>query len=67
MIKTADLVNYTEAAELCEVSHATIRDLVKKYNLAPKRPPGVSGQYKGLDKGDLRVIRRALNMTAVAG
>lgn len=63
MISSSDLLNYSEAAERFGVDHATIRNLVRKWNLTPKRPHGVPGKYNGLNNDDLKIIERALNMS----
>lgn len=54
----AALMSFSAVANLYGVSRATIRDIVRGHGLTPKDM--TNGQAKGLDRNDLRVIRKAL-------
>lgn len=55
-----DLITYTQAAEELGVKPQTIPDLVKSWGIRPKDMP-LNGKAKGLDRDDMRTLRRALN------
>lgn len=59
------LVTYSQAAQVLGVKPQTIPDLVEAWGLTPKDMP-LNGKAKGLDRSDMRVLRRALNRTGRA-
>ena len=55
------LTIYTEAAEQFGVTAVTISNLVSALGITPK-PTGRPGKSRGLDRDDMRLIRRALSV-----
>lgn len=56
------LITFAAAARVLEVYQHTIGDLVRAWGIVPK--PMSNGRAKGLDRDDMDVLRRALNLPA---
>jgi hypothetical protein len=58
-----DLIVMKEAATELDVDVKTVRDMGRKLKIVPKDVPH-NGNAKGLDRGDMARLRRAMGMTS---
>jgi len=58
-----DILTFTDAGKILGVAPAVVSALVKTHGLQPKPVPR-NGKAKGLDRADMRVLRKALGLHA---